>query len=465
MSESKKNKSLSRVVAWNITAKFFLQGLSFISAPIFVNLLTKEDYGEVAIYSTWVGIFSLFIGLQTYGSIANAKIKYPEDEIDSYLSSIMTLSLLMFMIVLFVCIIANGPISSLLSLRGDLLIVLVFQSFFAFVVNFYSTKWMQFKEVEKNTIVSILLSVAIIILSVLLVLYSGLERYVGRIYGFAIPKIILGIIFIFFIYKKGKVIFNKTYSKFCLTLTLPLILHGAGGLILSQSDRIMIEKFVGTGSVGVYSFAYSLAIVISAIWGAFNTSWVPFYYEYKKNNDYKSIYTKSKNYMLVFSIITVGFILLAPEVYKLMSPEEYWAGIYFIPLIALAYYFNFLYAFPGNHEFFHEQTIFISIGTLMAAGVNIMCNLFFVPRYAGLGAAISSVIAYVFLLLFHDLIARFLVRNFEYSPLFYFKGAIPVIGISVLYYFTLDMWLLRWSIGFILGVYLLQRIIRKRALF
>jgi O-antigen/teichoic acid export membrane protein len=91
-----REKSISRVFIWQIVSKFILKGLSFFTAPIFTRLLTPSDYGQVAVYGTWVLLCGLFIGLGTYGSIANAKIRYGDDKIDAYLSSIMAVSVISF---------------------------------------------------------------------------------------------------------------------------------------------------------------------------------------------------------------------------------------------------------------------------------------------------------------------------------------------------------------------------------
>jgi O-antigen/teichoic acid export membrane protein len=51
---------------------------------------------------------------------------------------------------------------------------------------------------------------------------------------------------------------------------------------------------------------------------SFNTTWVPFYYEYKKNNQKTLLLLRAKNYITVFTILTMGFILMYPEVYRVM---------------------------------------------------------------------------------------------------------------------------------------------------
>ena len=86
------SSSISKSVIWQLLGKILLQGIAFFTTPIFTRILTPEDYGYTALYASWVSIFTLIVGLQTYGSIANARIKYEEEDLDSYLSSIRTLS-------------------------------------------------------------------------------------------------------------------------------------------------------------------------------------------------------------------------------------------------------------------------------------------------------------------------------------------------------------------------------------
>jgi O-antigen/teichoic acid export membrane protein len=460
-----KEKSISRILIWQISGKFILQGISFFTAPIFTRLLSPTDYGQVAVYNTWVSLCSLFVGLQTYGSIANAKIKYNSDEIDAYLSSIMTISVISFVIFLCGGIVANKFLAKMLSLRSDLVVLLIIQSFASFNITFYVRKLILDKQVERSTFLSLLVSISSTVLAIAFLLSLSKNQYIVKIYANAIPTVIIGFTIVGFIFLRGRKVYNRGYWNFCLTLTLPLIFHGAGGLILSQSDRVMLQKMSGESAVGIYSFAYNVALVISVLWMSFNTTWIPFYYEYKKNGQKDLLLLRAKNYITVFSILTMGFILLAPEVYRVMAPQEYWSGISLIPLIALAYYFNFLYSFPANYEFYNERTTLISIGTVCAAIINIGCNFIFIRLYAGIGAAIATLISFVFLFIFHEIIARFVIGNYEYQFTMYLKGLIPVAVVSGMFYFTQDFWYIRWGIGAVLGIYLLQRIIKKREIF
>jgi O-antigen/teichoic acid export membrane protein len=460
-----KEKSISQVFIWQTAGRFILQGISFFTAPVFTRLLTPSDYGQVAVYGAWVSLSALFIGLQTHGSIANAKIKYNDDKMDAYLSSVMTLSVISFIIILSGGIIANKFLSEILGLRSDLVVLLIIQSFASFGIAFYTAKLIQYKQAEHSTVLSLLVSISSTVLAIIFLLSASENRYVVKIYANAIPTIIIGVVIVCLVFFKGRKAYDKTYWNFCLTLTLPLILHGAGGLVLSQSDRVMLQRMSGESVAGIYSFAYSVALVISILWMSFNTTWVPFYYEYKKNGQKDLLLLRANNYIMVFSILTMGFILLAPEVYRVMAPQEYWSGISLIPLIALAYYFNLLYSFPANYEFYNQKTKLISIGTILAAAINIVCNFLLIPEYAGIGAAIATLISFVFMFVFHEIIARFILRNYDYKFTMYLKGLLPVIAVSVLFYVTQNLWYIRWGIGAVLGIYLLRRIIKNRAMF
>ena len=89
--------------------------------------------------------------------------------------------------------------------------------------------------------------------------------------------------------------------------------------------------------------------------------------------------------MIFYTIITLGFLLCAPEVFKILAPEKYWEGLKIIPLITLAYYFNFLYSFPANFEFYHLQTKLIAMSTILSAGINVGLNIVFIKRWGIMG--------------------------------------------------------------------------------
>ena len=284
-----KKKSISNSVIWQLSGKFALQGIAFFTTPIFTRLLTPEDFGYTALYTSWLSIICLIIGLNVGASIGNARIKLGEDELPSYCSSIMSIALISFFIVLLLFIFLGKWISEILNLTQSLCILLVVHAFCYFIVNFEIGRLDSLKKVEKSTILSVSFTTSILITSLLLVLRSESDRAQAKILGQALPTILFGLVIIILIYFRGKKLWTSSYSKYCLLLTLPLIIHSVGHLIFAQSDRIMLQRMIDDRTLGVYSVSQSLCAVLSIIYGALNVSWVPFYYDLKKQNNIEEI--------------------------------------------------------------------------------------------------------------------------------------------------------------------------------
>lgn len=71
-------KSKNKTTAFNIASTLILQGLAFFSGPIFSGILGTENYGIAAVYLTWTTLASTVFSLQAAGTLAVARINYPE---------------------------------------------------------------------------------------------------------------------------------------------------------------------------------------------------------------------------------------------------------------------------------------------------------------------------------------------------------------------------------------------------
>ena len=117
--DDEKKTSISNNATWQLIGKFFLQGIIFFTTPIFTRILTPADYGITSLFNTWVSICTLLIGLQTYGTIGNARLKFVKEEFNKYLSSILTISVISFVILLVVSICFGRSLSKIMGLSFD----------------------------------------------------------------------------------------------------------------------------------------------------------------------------------------------------------------------------------------------------------------------------------------------------------------------------------------------------------
>lgn len=470
MGKTNRKTSLSTVAFFNILGPLILNGINFFTVPIFSRILGTANYGVFALYLTYVSIATIIISLQALGSIAPASLKYKSvKDQRKYLSSITFLSLCNFIFILAVSLVFLGPISSLIGMSKIVVVLILVTSLFGSCCTTAIAYFTFRKYTYKSFIISI--TNALINVSLSLILLHTMKDhntlYMGRIIGNTLANVIIGFLLMVLIFIAGKTFYSKEYWKFCLALSLPLVFHGLSQVILSQSDRIMLKGITQSDSlVGVYSLVYSLASLLTTIYGALNNTWVPFYFDYVTNKDLSTIKTKSKNYIELYTILTMGFILLAPEIIKICGPKEFWNGINLTPILTAGMFMMFLYSFPVNFEFYNQKTINIAIGTVISAICNILLNLILIPKYNIYGAAWATLISYSLLFVFHQYICTNVIKNdYHYKYSMFLPYCIAILLCSVIFYLFLGDWIIRWGIGALLGIYLVYKVFKRRSIF
>ncbi|MBP3710271.1 MAG: polysaccharide biosynthesis protein [Treponema sp.] len=460
------SKSISKSVVWQLAGKLALQGLAFFTAPVFTRLLTTADYGYVSLYTSWCSIISIFVAMEVAGSIGNARIKYEGINIYEYLSSILTLTLIPFGVFLGIALIFNSSLAPLLSLRRDLIVLVVLNAYASFLISFLISKLDAYKQVEKSALISFFQSLIIIVISIIFVVRSKDNRAFIKIYSQALPTILIGLSVFMIIYSKGRCFWKSEYNKFCIGLALPLIGHSIAGLVFTQCDKLMLRRIQNESELGIYSITYTLCNLLLIIYAAFNNAWVPFYYDFKRQGKTEEILLHTKRYLKFFTLICVGFLLLSIDVFKLLTPETYWTGMNAIPLFVLSIYFNYLYLFPANFEFYNCMTKLVPIGTISSAIINVIMNALLIPRYSIYGAVAGSLISHIVLFGIHEVFAKFVVKkNYEYRIKMFIPGTVVLIIFSVAFYFLKDLWIVRWLLVVCIAGYLIYGIIRNKSIF
>lgn len=433
---------------WYTFAAFLTQIISFITLFIYPRLISDSEFGLINGFTSYLGIFMYIVTLGLHASISNAKYDFKED-FNGFLSSILFLSLIPLTVCIFVGVIFIKPISNLIHLKPSFLVlILIIQSFFSFILNFVNIKYSLDFSYKKSTIITLTNNVLILFLSIILIICLNHNKYLGVIYGTFIVNGIYAIVMYVKIMRKGKKLVDTSYWKYALKLSLPLIPHSLSGTLLNSVDRIMILAIIGATATGVYSFAYKIGTIIYYIWWAFNKAWLPWFYESMNKKQYKQIKEKTKYYILIFSLITFVFIFISPEIVKFIAPKKgaLGKGINLVPIIMLSQFFIFLYSIPVNVEFYYKKNHYISLGTMLSVVVNILINYLLLPKYGFVASAWATLISYVFLYIYHYVVAikiKSVViwenKHFTYSIIF-------ITFASIIFYFLKNNWIMRYSV-------------------
>ena len=459
-------KRRNRVAVFNIMSTVLLNGISIITGPLFSQMLGTSGFGVLKIYNIWASVAAILFTLQTQGTLVNARVEYPEEEQNRYQSSVMTMSVLMFLLCSTVVGAFLEPISRLLQLQPLLIGLMLLQAFGTYCVGFLNTKYTYEFKAGRNMVISLAVTLVTLVLSVVLILQLPQEiKYYGRVTAIAVTYALVGIPACIRILLRGRTFFHREYWKFCIVLAIPAVFHNLSDLILGQSDQVMLQHMIDTSAVGCYAYAWQFANILFILFGALNRTWCPFFFEEMKEDKREAMTDKTRNFLELFTILACGFLLLAPEVYHVYAGRDYWSSTGIIPLFVGSYYINFLCTFPVNFEYYHKKTKVVAVVTVGSSLLNVGLNYLFIKAMGMPGAAVATVISHGLQLLLHHGYCHLLGKGrYPFPVRLWGKYAAAFLLVMAFGYIAENTWLLRWGVGGVLGIFELLKIKKRKVL-
>jgi len=395
----------ARSALWFTICNFLQKGISFITTPIFLRILTTEQYGTYSLYLSWLQVFTVLSTLYLYHGVTdNAMAKF-EDDRSRFISSMQGLTITLTSGVALLFFLLSGRLQKWIGL-APILMLLMFTEIYAIPAFFFWSARQRFEYRYRSLVaVTLLKSLLNPCLGLLAVHYAGptaLSRVAAAV---SVECAVCGVLMVIQ-FVQGKTFFDKNYWKYALTLAIPMVPHYLAGIILNHGDRIMISKLVGKPEVALYGVAYSIGMLVLLFVNAINSAMTPWVYSKLKISDIKAIRSRSREVIAIVFCLAVGLMLISPEVVRIFGSAKYAQSVYVIPPVAGSVFFVYLYGFLSFPEFYYEKTSFLMIASLFAAGLNVVLNYIFIPRYGFVAAAYTTLTCYVIYSLGHYIVGR-----------------------------------------------------------
>lgn len=399
------NKVLSAGIGYTI-GNYFLKGLGFVTVPVFSRIMEVSDYGIYNTFLSYESMLYLFIGLALHSSIKNAKYKYGDIQLNAYTSSI---TLIPLSISLFVLILGNVfffHISKYIKIgRLEYTLLILYCLCSSLLYIFQSRLIIEYKT-NKYLGISYFNALVSVACSFILIKYVFVEeKYLGRIIGTVIPMVLIAIWILNNLYKAAKPSINVGYWKFGLKISLPIIPHGIGQVVLTSFDRIMITNILGSAQAGLYSFAYTLYSIILVAGNSISSIFEPWAFEKISNNDISTVKQRAAQYTMILAVISSGVMLVAPELVIILGSSKYVAAVPAVTPIMFAGFFTMAYSLPAIIEYYYEKTTYIALGTTVAALINVVLNAWLIPRFGYVAAAYTTLISCALYFVFHCVVS------------------------------------------------------------
>ncbi len=405
-----------RASLWFLISTFMQKAVSVISTPIFTRLLTTQQYGEYNVFQSWMGIITVIVTLNLfYGVFLQGLVKF-EHEAKIYASSMQGLTLALCSFWTIVYFIFHDFFNQLFELNTVQMSFMLIMIWTSAVFQFWSAEQRVNNKYRLLVGLTILVMIAQPAIGIVLVqLSDAAYKATARIMGMVIVNIAAYTWCFFVQMRRGKKFFSKKYWLYALKFNLPLVPHYLSQTLLYGSDRIMISRYVSESAAGIYSLAYSVAVIMTMFNTAITQTMGPWMYRKIKERKPQDIAPIVYSAMLIIAAANLTLIMLAPEAISIFAPPEYSDAKWVIPPVALSVFFMFMYDMFASFQFYFEKSWFIMAASVFGAALNIGLNyLFLSPRWFNFGyvaAGYTTLICYILYALCHYLCMRWVCKK------------------------------------------------------
>lgn len=400
--------SLTRKVAYNTAAQVISRILQTIGGLILLKIVAKylgvAGVGELTTVFAYVGLVSIFADMGFFLILVREIAKDPQRE-QELANNVITMRSL-FGLALFLI---GFAIVWLLSYGNDVKIsigIYSLASFWPIIGGTLAAVFQSHFRIDKAAIGDIVRTLGNL-LGVLaaISLNTGLP---GIFIGYLIGNF-LGFLAQFFLvgrYIKFRPTFNLKIWRRLLIEALPMGFVTILGFIYFKIDTVMLSLMKTPTDVGIYSPAFKILEVMSALPAYFMSAVMPIYASYVANKDprLKAAFQRSFDLLVIMALpIVVGAFVIAGGLVPLLTTNEFLnastVAIFGIPATAatalriLVFTCLFLFA---NHALgylliaggYQRKLIIPYIGFTV---FNIVANLILIPKLSYVGASLTTV--------------------------------------------------------------------------
>lgn len=442
------------------------QGLAFVSIPILTRLLDPDDYGVLSVFTAFVAVFSILLGLNFHGAVSR---KYYEKDgtFGPFLFTSHQFIRLAGLGGLLIFGFVVAPLGEFFEVPWIVVLAGLMVSYFTITFNIYLAYLQASLQSRRYAWFSFAQALGILVLGITMILCMDNNRYLGKIAA----QTIVGAFFAVLAWRQLRKVWTRQwdwrYVRYALQLGIPLIPHTLSTFILASSDRIIINQLETSWKTGLYSLAYAVGSLILVFITAANNAWVPIFFQHLNAGEHASIQKKSDAYAIL--VVTLAFLisLFSKEVVMVLASPAYFEALALVPVITLGSVFIFLYQMCVNYTFYLKRNIWISVNTLICGSLNIALNYLFIPRRGYQAAAWTTLASFILLFILNYITARRLMAGKVMGFVFKFVILILSILLYVIYFSSNSSDLVWWKdfcirvLFFILFLILLFIIWRK----
>ncbi|WP_336331173.1 flippase [Haloarcula sp. CGMCC 1.2071] len=197
----------------------------------------------------------------------------------------------------------------------------------------------------------------------------------------------------------------------------PLIISMVMSILLTRTDTLMIGYFQTSTDVGLYSAAYPVAAGLQLVLSSFGFLYLPLASRLDSNdkrNETESIYRLTTKWIYIITFPGFVVMVLFPDqILGLFWGENFKKAGLALSILSIGFFSSA--AAGRNRETVSAfgYTKYVMYANTFAFTMNILLNIYLIPRHSYIGASIASAISFISLNIFVYVVLEF---KFDINP-------------------------------------------------
>ncbi|WP_293912770.1 MULTISPECIES: lipopolysaccharide biosynthesis protein [unclassified Sphingobacterium] len=392
-----RNKLFSDTILYAL-GEVFPRVISLLLLPLFTAYLTTSDYGILSYTSAFVMFLYVFCTLSLNSYVLRYYFEYKTEIDKKRLIGNVFLFMALFNIGLLLIIYTTLPtIISYFSIKVP------WDPYFrlAIITNFlevFTVVPMVLFRVRQQAVYFVSLSISRVILQFVLVYYFVVVESIGLLgsyYGQLIPLCLYFFLSWGIIARNAILNINFSQIKEGLKFSLPLLPGALAYLVMSLSDRIILERHVSLAIIGVYNVAVTFSQALNVVIQSGYRALEPEIFKRFGTVDFTHFVRKTSNVFLFIVYGLAAFLAIySKEIFYFFTSQNFHSGSNLVPYIIFGILFaayNVLFSSLLSAE---KKTSHIGLSMIAGGMVSIVINIIFISKWGVLVAIFASALAF-----------------------------------------------------------------------
>lgn len=388
-----------RNIQWTAISKFSSMGVSLVTTMLVARMLGPSVFGTLNYVLSLIGIFTI-IGSLGVSTVVYKELVAHKENRGEILASALTLTFSTGVLAILAVLTMLYFIPETMHIK-----VLAFMMSLSFLTQPFTLLGLDFLKDNEVKFATVTQLATLVITSVLKVLVVYLYASIGYfIIVLVLENFIAGCLYSYQIKKiKGRTLpfhmslVSKAQIKYLFWSSLPLAFMIAFTEIYARIDQVMLKHYINTEAVGLYSAAVRLTEVWYFIPNILITSLFPSLVNSSMNSrgEHRKRFTIFILVLLAASLlISFGTLFLSKFLVMIIYGKDFLAAIPILSVYIFSLIGSFLSILLLQELFLRNKKWQVILLPASTSLLNIVLNIYLIPKEGAIGAAIATVISY-----------------------------------------------------------------------